>query len=152
MGVKMIRFAAAVVFAVACLFAAPAFSQGVLGVAVVDSQVAPQGAFINTVQPGSAAAVAGLVPGDVITGVDGKPINGAGELVQIMAAHRPGDRLELQVAHYGSVASDVSVTLGAAGAGAAPAAQQPSPQAAPGGGGQVKPDITWTRFTDPVEH
>lgn len=152
MGVHMIRkFASAVVFALACAFAVPAHSQGVLGVMVVDSQTNPPGAFINTVQPGSPAAVAGLVPGDVITGVDGKPISGADALVQIMAAHRPGDRLELQVAHYQSVASDVAVTLGGAGATAAPAAQ-PAPQAAAAGGGQAKPDITWTRFTDPVEH
>src|SRR5215472_2754721 len=151
-----IRFAAAVVIAIACAFSSPAHSQGVPGVMVVDSQVNPQGAFVNTVQPGSAAASAGLVPGDVITGVDGNPISGASELHQIMASHQPGDRLTLQVVRYGGGPADISVTLGGAGAASvAQTAPQPSAGAAApaaAGGGAANPDMTWTRFTDPVEH
>ena len=151
-----IRFAAAVVIAIACAISSPAHSQGVPGVMVVDSQVNPQGAFVNTVQPGSAAASAGLVPGDVITGVDGNPISGASELHQIMASHQPGDRLTLQVVRYGGGPADISVTLGGAGAASvAQTAPQPSAGAAApaaAGGGAANPDMTWTRFTDPVEH
>ena len=148
-----IRFAAAVVIAIACAISSPAQSQGVLGVVAVDSQVNPQGAFVNTVQPGSAAASAGLVPGDVITGVDGNPVAGASELHQIMASHHPGDRLILQVVRYGG-AAEISVTLGGAGAAsAAQTAPQPSAGAtAPAGGEAAKPDMIWVRFTDPVEH
>ena len=151
-----IRFAAAVVIAIACAVSWPAHSQGVLGVMVVDSQVNPQGAFVNTVQPGSAAASAGLVPGDVITGVDGNPVAGASELHQIMASHHPGDRLILQVVRYGGGSAEISVTLGGAGAAStAQAAPQPSAGAAApaaAGSGPAKPDMIWTRFTDPVEH
>ena len=151
-----IRFAAAMVIAIACAFSSPARSQGVLGVVVVDSQVNPQGAFVNTVQPGSAAASAGLVPGDVITGVDGNPVAGASELHQIMASHHPGDRLILQVVRYGGGSAEISVTLGGAGAAStAQTAPQPSaaaPAPTPAGGGGAKPDMIWTRFTDPVEH
>ena len=57
----------------------------------------PDGAVISAVQPGSAAAAAGLKPGDVVTRVAGQPVNTAAELSQRIGAARPGETLPLQI-------------------------------------------------------
>jgi serine protease Do len=57
----------------------------------------PDGAVISAVQPGSAAAAAGLRPGDVVVRIAGQPVNTAAELSQRIGAARPGDTLSLQV-------------------------------------------------------
>jgi serine protease Do len=57
----------------------------------------PDGAVISAVQPGSAAAAAGLRPGDVVVRVAGQPVNTAAELSQRIGAARPGETLSLQV-------------------------------------------------------
>jgi len=151
----VLRIMAAVLVAL-CLLGSPARSQGMLGVGISDSQVDPKGAFVGTVQPGSPAAAAGIVPGDVITGVDGAPITGAAQLQQIVAGHAAGAALRLRVAHYGGASTEIAVTLGGAPAAATPPSATPaasnSPAAPAAGGKQARPDLTWTRYTDPVEH
>ena len=119
----------AVVLVAVCLLGSPAHSQGMLGVGIVDSQVDPKGAFVSTVQPGSPAAAAGIVPGDVIIGADGAPVAGAAELQQIVASHAAGAALRLEVVHYGGAPTEVAVTLGSAPPPAQPHAkpQQPKP-------------------------
>ena len=102
-----------------------------LGVGISDSQVDPKGAFVGTVQPGSPAAAAGIVPGDVITGVDGTPIAGAAELKQIVAGHAAGSALRLQVAHYGGAPTEIAVTLGGAPGGRSPTAPANEPDRCP---------------------
>lgn len=57
----------------------------------------PDGAVISAVQPGSAAAAAGLRPGDVVVRISGQPVNTAAELSQRIGASRPGETLSLQV-------------------------------------------------------
>lgn len=57
----------------------------------------PDGAVISAVQSGSAAAAAGLRPGDVVVRVAGQPVNTAAELSQRIGAARPGETLSLQV-------------------------------------------------------
>jgi serine protease Do len=57
----------------------------------------PDGAVISAVQPGGAAAAAGLRPGDVVTRIAGQPVNTAAELSQRIGAARPGETLALQV-------------------------------------------------------
>ena len=53
----------------------------------------PSGVFVLSVQPGSAAAEAGLMHGDVIHGLDGAAIKSVEELAQAVKALKPGDYL-----------------------------------------------------------
>lgn len=54
-----------------------------------------EGAYINSVEDGSAGAEAGLQKGDVITEVDGKKIKKMAELQEYLANKRPGDKITL---------------------------------------------------------
>jgi S1-C subfamily serine protease len=89
---------------------------------------ADKGAMVQTVQPGSPAAKAGLKPstdqkviggetyaigGDIIIAVDGKPIESITELQSAIQEHRAGDVVKLTVARSGGQKADLSVTLGA---------------------------------------
>ncbi|HET6765384.1 MAG TPA: trypsin-like peptidase domain-containing protein, partial [Longimicrobiaceae bacterium] len=47
------------------------------------------------------AREAGLAMGDVITAVDGQPIDDAGDLMERVARKRPGDEVKLDVTRYG---------------------------------------------------
>lgn len=58
---------------------------------------APNGALVSSVQPGSAAAKAGLKAGDVITAVDGEPVQVAGDVSSRVGLARPGDKLKLEL-------------------------------------------------------
>lgn len=58
---------------------------------------APDGALVASVQPGSAAAKAGLKPGDVITHIDGEPVRVAGDVSSRVGLARPGDKLKLEI-------------------------------------------------------
>jgi len=69
-----------------------------------------QGALISEVQSDAPGAKAGLRTGDVITEVNGKPVNDAGQLQMIVAQKRPGDTLQLQVMRD-SKTENISVTL-----------------------------------------
>jgi serine protease Do len=51
--------------------------------------------------PSTPAEAAGLQMGDVIVGVDGQPVHRMNELQRMIASHRPGDRVELEVIRYG---------------------------------------------------
>jgi len=55
------------------------------------------GALIAEVQPESPAARAGLKDGDVITTVDGKPVNGNAMLRNTIAMVKPGTKVNLQL-------------------------------------------------------
>ena len=68
-----------------------------------------------------------------------------------MASHAAGTQLRLQVAHYGGASTEIAVTLGGAPA-AAKTAATTAPAAPAAGTKQARPDLTWTRYTDPVEH
>ena len=52
-----------------------------------------EGAYVADVGASSPADRAGLESGDVITTVDGRPIDSAGTLATLVSMHRPGDRL-----------------------------------------------------------
>jgi len=69
------------------------------------------GAVVVEVSPSSAAADAGLRPGDVLTGVGGMPIHGPADVGTAVAAHRPGDRVDVTYERDG-VAHTETVTLG----------------------------------------
>jgi serine protease Do len=54
---------------------------------------APTGVFVSAVQPGSAAADAGLMHGDVIHALDGTSVKSVEELAQVVKALKAGDYL-----------------------------------------------------------
>lgn len=89
-----------------------------LDVAYLDSQVidrfdisATAGAFVQRITSGSGADEAGLQPGDVITGVDGRPVRNASDLVKRIGELEPGDRIEVEFERSGRSLT-VPVTLG----------------------------------------
>jgi serine protease Do len=57
----------------------------------------PDGALVSQVTPGSAAAAAGLEPGDVITQVNGETVERSGALSSLIGLARPGERVKLKV-------------------------------------------------------
>lgn len=59
----------------------------------------------------SAAAKAGLVAGDVIVAVDGKPISYVAQLQEMIAFRKPGDMVTLDVARKGGQRATVRVPL-----------------------------------------
>jgi len=154
---KAVRVAAATILAMLVLTAIASADSGLLGVAVVDSYVAPNGAYVNIVAPGSAAA-ARIVPGDVIVGADGNPVGGAGDLLAILARHRAGDVLKLSVVHFGKAPADINVALGNSATGAVASAPPTAPRAASIAAPAAMPapasalPIRWVTFTDPIEH
>ncbi len=85
-----------------------------------------KGLVIQTVSPGSGAAGAGLqagseqvviagesfrMGGDVIVAADGKAISTIDELRDVIAAHEPGEKVDLKI-YRGDAARTVTVTLG----------------------------------------
>ena len=75
-----------------------------------------RGALVLEVSEDSPAAAAGVVEGDIVTAVDGEAVGAnadasAGKsLGQLIEAHQPGDRVELDVAREGETIT-LSVTL-----------------------------------------
>jgi serine protease Do len=55
------------------------------------------GALVSNVAPSSAAAAAGLKPGDVITEVNGEPVERSGALSSLIGMSAPGERVKLKV-------------------------------------------------------
>jgi serine protease Do len=72
------------------------------------------GAVVSQVEPDSPAAKAGLKTGDVITGLNGKTVNDAGELQVEVGQKQPGTRIDLTLMRDGK-SMQVPVTLEAMG-------------------------------------
>lgn len=68
-----------------------------IGVGIADAQElgGPPGAVVRQVLPDTPAGKAGLRPGDVITAVDGTPVNSAADLSNLMDQRRPGNTVML---------------------------------------------------------
>ncbi|MEO8889023.1 MAG: trypsin-like peptidase domain-containing protein [Jatrophihabitantaceae bacterium] len=71
------------------------------------------GAYLEQVAPGGAAAKAGLVNGDVIVVADGHAILAYDDLVVIVQQHKPGDQIAVTYFHQASKKT-VTITLGSA--------------------------------------
>ncbi|HEY3465264.1 MAG TPA: trypsin-like peptidase domain-containing protein [Amycolatopsis sp.] len=76
-----------------------------IGVSVSDGQ----GARIREVVPGGPAEQAGLAAGDVITAIDGTPVDSATALTNVMDTHHPGDRLTMTVTNASGTQRQVQV-------------------------------------------
>ncbi|WP_374603668.1 Do family serine endopeptidase [Arenimonas sp.] len=88
----------------------------------------PTGAFVDSVENGSAADKAGIRPGDVITRFNGREVPRSASLPPMVGALPPGSRATVTVVRDGK-ARDLVVTLSAldlAAAGAADPADRPA--------------------------
>jgi putative serine protease PepD len=82
-----------------------------LGVATSTVDSASPGALAQSVTRSGPAADAGLRSGDVVTAIDSTPIRGTNDLVAAIAAHQPGDHVQLTV-RRGSQTVKLTATLG----------------------------------------
>ena len=72
---------------------------------------ASRGALVSEVSPGTPAAKAGVQPGDVITEVNHRAIEGPSQLVTAVSSYDPGKAIDLNVQREGKPLT-LSVTLG----------------------------------------
>jgi S1-C subfamily serine protease len=86
-------------------------SLGIAAQTVADATGQPAGVGIVTVAPGGAAARAGIQPGDIIVDLAGQPVPSVAALQSVLAAHKPGDRVQARVSREGAE-STVLVILG----------------------------------------
>jgi putative serine protease PepD len=88
--------------------------QAVLGVAFAGNPfMESDRAVVQAVEPGSAAAAAGIQPGEAITKVDDRLINSGDELIAAIRSYPPGAQVHVTLsAPDGSSPRTVQVTLG----------------------------------------
>ena len=96
----------------------------------------PVGAFVDSVENGSAAARAGVRPGDVITRFNGREVARSAELPPMVGAMPPGSRASLGLLRDGKPL-DVVVTLSALDSASASDRSPAAPAAAEPAGGNV---------------
>ena len=100
----------------------PEDERGFMGIAPqnINDQISqmygmPQGVFVYSVEPGSAAAEAGVLRGDIIISIDGQKLSSADDLYNVMEYYRAGEMITLKVerainGEYEPV--EIEVTLG----------------------------------------
>lgn len=85
--------------------------RGILGVRIqnMDGHLAQEkgiklipGVYVASVNEGSAADEAGILPGDIITGVNGKEVNSSPRLQELIAGFRPGDKVQIALQRTGA--------------------------------------------------
>ena len=68
------------------------------------------GIYVADVSQNGAAATAGIKEGDIILAIDGKTVNKFGELQELLASHKPGDKVKVTIMRN-KKKQDVTVTL-----------------------------------------
>ncbi|WP_288003685.1 Do family serine endopeptidase [Thermonema sp.] len=68
------------------------------------------GVYVDSLVENGAAKAAGIKAGDVIVAVDGKSVNNSAELQELIARHRPGDKVSIKVLR-GSKEKELQVVL-----------------------------------------
>jgi hypothetical protein len=71
------------------------------GLMVRDDDDQP-GAIVDSVEAGSAAASSGLLRGDIVTAVDGAPVNSTGTFASRMRDYKSGDQVGITVLRAGA--------------------------------------------------
>jgi putative serine protease PepD len=84
---------------------------GYLGVQMAQPTGNQDGALVQVVTPGSPADRAGLQAGDLVVAIDGTAVATTNELGARIRAHKPGDKISLQVVRNGNETT-ISATLG----------------------------------------
>jgi S1-C subfamily serine protease len=67
--------------------------------------VPPRGVAIDTLDPGGPSETAGLEPGDVITAINGRPIEGSGDVAAAVRGLHGGEPVVVQVSRGSSIYS-----------------------------------------------
>ncbi len=70
----------------------------------------PRGALVSNVEPGSASAKAGVVPGDVITAINGLEVAHADDLPRMVARYQPGQKIKVTLMRAGKT-QQIEATL-----------------------------------------
>ncbi|HZT90893.1 MAG TPA: PDZ domain-containing protein [Gaiellaceae bacterium] len=83
-----------------------------LGVEVTSNGYDGSGALLAAVVPGSPAAAAGLVPGDLITTFAGHAISTPSGLTAVVMAEKPGTRVVVTHADQNGQSNTTSLTVG----------------------------------------
>jgi serine protease Do len=83
----------------------------------IDSKLAKEkgikeikGVYVVSVYENSASQKAGIQRGDIITKIDGVPLNSQSELKEVLIRHRPGDKIEVTLLND-NIENKVTVTL-----------------------------------------
>lgn len=70
------------------------------------------GVYVSGVQPGGAAAEAGIKEGDIITGVNGVRVSSSSEFTERIARQRPGDKVRLSYKRNGKTYTTTATLKG----------------------------------------
>lgn len=70
------------------------------------------GAIVGAVVPGGAAAAAGVSVHDIVTAIDGAPLDGPRALAEAVGQRKPGDTVRLTVVRDAAEPRELTVTLG----------------------------------------
>jgi len=87
-------------------------SLGVNARSVTD--VVRNGALVVNIEPGSAAARAGIREQDIVIAVEGKQVGSSEELVVAVDAYDPGETVTVEIVRAGGTSQELEVTLDAA--------------------------------------
>jgi putative serine protease PepD len=79
---------------------------------VVVATIVGGGIVVERVEPGGAAARAGIQAGDVITGIAGQDTATTDDLTNVLQTLQPGQRVSVQVARADGTQATLQVTLG----------------------------------------
>ncbi|WP_327087293.1 trypsin-like peptidase domain-containing protein [Nonomuraea sp. NBC_01738] len=85
---------------------------GIRGRTVLGDNGQPQGVAVASVEPGGAAAKAGIRTGDVIVSVNGTPTPTMSDLSELLTELKPGDQAKVEVIRANGKTETVTVTLG----------------------------------------